>query len=74
MARFVSATTEAQTRCFVFVWRAGHSGAVYQSERYAPNVQQARARFMRDLAGKGRVMYAKEHTCRAGYANNGRFV
>lgn len=60
-------------RCFVFTWRSLTDGTVWTSERYAATKQQARTRFGRDVHGKGRVMFCKEHTGER-YANQGRFV
>ena len=61
------------TQLVVFTWRDGRTGTVWQSERTTHDIPAARKRIRRDLAGKGRLLYAKVHTGTQ-YANRGRFV
>jgi hypothetical protein len=58
--------------CVVFTWRCHRTRAVWQSERYGPDIQSCRLAFRRAVTGKGRVLYAKTHTGTK-YANGGRF-
>jgi hypothetical protein len=61
------------TQLVIFTWRDDRSGQTWQSERTTHDIPAARKRIRRDLAGKGRLLFAKVHTG-TGYANRGRFV